>query len=143
MKVYCTQHFRDNLKKLARNSSYAAIVTDVCSFLQDKSLSELHQMNDIINVAPGKYSLNKYRIINSLTNKGKSSSYRCISVCLPEEDCVYLDTIYPKTGSEGKDNLDKKEYKAIAANVAIARKANDLYLLDIKKGQFEAIQPKG
>ena len=139
MKVYCTQHFRDNLKKLARNNSYATIISDVCSFLEDKSLSELHQMNDIINVAPGKYSLNKYRVINSLTNKGKSSSYRCISVCLPEEDSIYLDTIYPKTGSEGKDNLDKQEYKSIAANVMKARKTNDLYSLDVKTKSFERV----
>jgi hypothetical protein len=89
-------------------------------------------MKDLINNSPGKYSLNKYRVINSQTNKGKSSSYRCISVCLPERRTIYLDTIYPKTGSQGKANLDKETYKAIATNVKNAIAKNDLYELNLK-----------
>lgn len=137
MNVYCTTQFIKELEKLQRNSSYSAVLDDVCSFLSDKSVEELHQMVDILRKTPGIYSLNKHRIANSVSNQGKSGSYRCIAVCLPKQDSIYLGYIYPKTGSQGKDNLDKKDYKKIAAAIADAMATNDLYNLDIKKKKYK------
>lgn len=133
MNVFCTFSFEKQIRKLERNGSYSAVLNDVCKFLSEKNIEELHKMNDILRTTPGTYSLNKYRITNSLTNKGKSSSYRCICVCLPKNDSIYLDTIYPKTGSQGKENLDKDAYKKIAANIAAAIQQAELLRLDIRK----------
>jgi hypothetical protein len=137
MNVYCTTQFIKELEKLQRNSSYSAVLDDVCNFLSDKSVEELHQMVDILRKTPGIYSLNKHRIANSVSNQGKSGSYRCIAVCLPKQNSIYLGYIYPKTGSQGKDNLDKKDYKKIAAAIADAIAANDLYNLDIKRMKYK------
>ncbi|MBS1592909.1 MAG: hypothetical protein JST90_01205 [Bacteroidetes bacterium] len=139
MKVLCTQNFIDCIARLAGNNSYSAVLDDVCAFLSDKDIQELHQMKDLLRITPGKYSLNKYRIKNSLTNKGKSSSYRCIAVCLPEVDEIYLDTIYPKTGSQGQENLDKERYKSIAKNVQASISGNELFELDVKTGQLSPV----
>jgi hypothetical protein len=142
MKVFCTQRFIDHLQQLSKNNSYKSILEDVCVFFSDKNIHELHMMNDIINRANGKYSLNKYRIANGLTNKGKSSSYRCICVCLPEQEAIYLDTIYPKTGSFGTDNLTKDAYKEISKNVLSAISANKLFILNIETKEITAAKKK-
>ena len=71
-------------------------------------------------------------------NKGKSGSYRCISVCLPKENKIFLDTIYPKTGSDGHDNLTKEAYKDCAkrVNEAIAKKAWDWKVQGLKNEEI-------
>ncbi len=140
MKIYCTQHFIDTIQHLSKNKSYKAILEDVCVFFADKGIEELHIMNDIINRFLGKYSLNKYRISNSLTNKGKSASYRCICVCLPKQKAIYLDTIYPKTGSFGAENLTKEAYKEIAKNVQLAIAVNKLFMLNIETKEIAAVK---
>ena len=112
MIVYCSFRFYEQVCELKKNNSYAAIVTDICDYFKDKNISELHMTKDIIQSAANIYSLNKFRIINSLSNKGKGSSYRCLCGCYPKVNFIVLDTIYPKTGSEGIDNLSKEAYKA-------------------------------
>lgn len=137
MKVYCTPQFITALEKLQRNNSYSAVLDDVCAFLRDKNIEELHQMVDVLKKAPGIYSLNKHRIANSVSNQGKSGSYRCICVCLPKENSIYLGYIYPKTGSQGRDNLESDDYKRIAANVQKAKAADDVYELDLAKKTYK------
>ncbi len=136
MNVYCTPQFIKEIEKLQRNNSYSAVLDDVCNFLSDKDISELHQMVDVLRNSPGTYSLNKHRIANSLSHQGKSGSYRCICVCLPKLNSIYLGYIYPKTGSQGRDNLDKKEYKAIAKSIMKAIDENDLFELNIEKKKY-------
>jgi len=140
MKIYCTVNFINCIQKLERNNSYQSIIEDTCTFFQEKSIGELHLMKDILNNSPGIYSLNKYRIINSLTNKGKSSSYRCICVCLPKNEAIYLDTIYPKTGSSGTENLTKESYKSIAKNIKNSIEKKELYQVDINKQTFTKLK---
>ncbi len=140
MKVYCTAAFIDTVKKLQGNNSYSAVLNDVCAFLSDKSTNELHLMVDVLKKSPGIYSLNKHRISNSLSNKGKSGSYRSICVCLPKQDSIYLGYIYPKTGSGGKDNLEKEDYKAIATSIQKAIETNNLYALDIEKCTYAKVK---
>ncbi|MFN8322268.1 MAG: hypothetical protein U0T74_06370 [Chitinophagales bacterium] len=136
MKVYCTPQFIKQIEKLQRNNSYSAVLEDVCSFLSDKNIEELHLMVDLLQKAPNFYSLNKYRITNGVSNQGKSGSYRCICVCLPKQDGIYLGYIYPKAGSQGKENLTKEEFKAIAVSVDKAIKADDLYELNIAEKKY-------
>lgn len=95
MTVYCTERFEEDILALQKNNSYSDVLIDACDYFLDKNIQELHITKDIISNAQGKYSLNKYRIMNSTMKKGKSGSYRCISVCLPELNSVYLGTIYP------------------------------------------------
>ncbi len=136
MKVYCIAQFIKEIEKLQRNNSYSAVLDDVCSFLSDKNIVELHLMVDILKKVPGIYSLNKHRIANSQSNQGKSGSYRCICVCLPKEDSLYLGYIYPKAGSQGRDNLGAEDYKRIAISIQEAKTANELYELDISEKKY-------
>ena len=131
MVVYCTTAFHEQIFKLQKNNSYINILNDLCDYFSDKDISELHITRDIISNNTGIYSLNKYRIANSSMNKGKSGSYRCISVCLPKENKLFLDTIYPKTGSDGFDNLTKEAYKDCAKRVNEAIKKNTYFEIDI------------
>lgn len=107
MILYATREFRNELEGLAQKNSYSEIITDVCLFFRDKDVAELHCMRDLIQNTSGTYSLNKYRIANSGMQRGKRGSYRCICVCLPQADTVILGSIYPKTGSDGVDNLQR------------------------------------
>lgn len=112
MRVYCTARFHREIQKLSKNSSYAGIVNDVCIHFKDKTTHEVHQILPIKNT-PGRFSLNKHRIQNLAGGRGKSSSYRCVLICFPERDSIYLDTIYPKTGSEGKMTLAIKSTRRL------------------------------
>jgi hypothetical protein len=96
----------------------------------------LNITKDIIQSSANVYSLNKFRIINSLSNKGKSSSYRCLCGCYTKGNFVVLDTIYPKTGSEGIDNLSKERYKEIALNIKNALHEKELYCLNLITQEF-------
>ena len=139
MNIFCTPQFISELEKLQRNNSYSEVLSDICNFLADKSIDELHLTVDLLKKTPSIYSLNKYRIANSASNKGKSSSYRCICVCLPKKNSIYLGYIYPKTGSHGRDNLEKQDYKAIARNVQKVNGVSDLYELDIIKKKYKKV----
>lgn len=44
-----------------------------------------------------------------------------------------LEKIYPKTGTDGTDNLEKKEYKIIAEQISKAIQENKLYIIDVRK----------
>ncbi len=131
MIVYCTERFLKNILELKKNNSYSGILEDVCDYFLDKSIAELHITRDIIQNSKGTYSLNKYRIMNSTMNKGKSGSYRCITVVLPLQNSIYLATIYPKTGSDGIDNLTVSACKEIAKYVQQSILGNQLKVLDI------------
>lgn len=131
MTIFCTQSFEDNLLNLKKKNSYFAILEDVCNYFKDKDILELHITRDIINTTPSIYSLNKYRIPNSNMKRGKSGSYRCICICSPKTNCIYLGCIYPKTGSDGFDNLSKQAYKEIASNISQSIENKSLKRLDI------------
>ncbi|HRG89736.1 MAG TPA: hypothetical protein PLW44_11995 [Chitinophagales bacterium] len=139
MTVYCIADFITTIEKLQANNSYSGVLTDVCDFLADKDIAELHQIKDILRKTDGIYSLNKYRIINSKTNKGKSGSYRCVCVCLPQKDEIYLGYIYPKTGSQGKENLTAQDFKNIAKAVQVAISTSNLYVLDIISKKYKKL----
>lgn len=140
MRVHCSYRFYEQLQELSKNNSYSAILTDICDYFKDKSVGELHITKDIIQSSSKTYSLNKYRIINSKSNKGKSSSYRCICGCFVKDNVIILDTIYPKTGSEGIDNLSKETYKEIAKNIKQAIEQNLLYTLNLDTQIFHRIR---
>lgn len=133
MIIHCTPRFISDIEELQKKNSYSQVLIDVCNYFSDKSILELHLTRDIIQNSQGKYSLNKFRIMNSSMKKGKSGSYRCITVVLPEKDSIYLGRIYPKTGSEGIDNLTKEEYKEIAKQVNFVINNNLSRILDMQQ----------
>ena len=136
MIVYATAEFKRQPETLAHKNSYSDVASDVCNFLKDKDLQELHQMRDLIQNTTGTYSLNKYRIANSIMQRGKRGSYRCICACFPITDTIVLGAVYPKTGSDGVDNLPKEEYKRIAKSILQALESKELFLFDKQHGMF-------
>jgi len=140
MVIYCTSSFHEQLYSLQKNKSYVNIINDIFDFFANKNIEELHITKDIISNVSGTYSLNKYRIANSAMGRGKRGSYRCICVCLPKENKIFLGTIYPKTGAEGIDNLTKEAYKAYASDIKDAIKSGILYELNISTQSFVKIK---
>ena len=140
MIVYCTFRFIDYIKQLSTNNSYSAVLGDVCDYLKDKNVTELHITKSVIHNASGIYSLNKYRIQNSISNKGKSSSYRCICACHVEAKLIILDTIYPKTGSEAVDNLSKEAYKEIAKSIKNSLLKKQCCVLDVGSQKYTTLK---
>ena len=136
MKVYCTPRFSKQIDHLKKNKSNTAVLQDVCNYFIDKVTSELHITKDIIQSSSKVYSLNKFRISNCLSNKGKSSSYRCICGVFLQYDCIVLDTIYPKTGSDGIDNLAKDAYKEIATNIKVSFQKDNLLEIDLVRQEI-------
>lgn len=139
MTLYITVDFQQQVKELAKKNSYANILDDICNFFLDKDIKELHVMRDIIQNSTNTYSLNKFRISNSIMQKGKSGSYRCICACFPTKDIVVLGSIYPKTGSDGIDNLPKQEYKNIAKSIQKALSTRELLTLDFSTGTIKKV----
>lgn len=142
MQVFCTFHFYNQITTLQKKNNYANIIADICEYFSNKNIEELHQTKDLLVHVPGVYSLNKYRIPNSSTGVGKSGSYRCICACTVKDNKVYLDYIYPKTGSEGIENLTKQTYKNIAKNISSSISESKIYTIDLAKRQFKKLEPK-
>ncbi|MBS1634597.1 MAG: hypothetical protein JST26_01655 [Bacteroidetes bacterium] len=139
MTIYFTNRFYKHLIDLQKNKSYAAVLDDICDYFSDKNIQELHQTRDIISNSSGTYSLHKFRVANSVMNKGKSASFRCIGACFVKDELIVLDTIYPKTGSDGIENLTKETYKEIATNIKDALISGSLYTLILSNKSFKKI----
>ena len=69
-------------------------------------------------------------------HRGKRGSYRCVCACFPKKTLV-LGCVYPKTGSDGVDNLSKDEYKRIAKSILHTLENGILFVFDKQPGTFE------
>ena len=136
MKVFCTGNFLSIINNLEKKNNYSNILIDVCLYFSDKNIEELHITKDILRNSPGISSINKYRIPNSSIGIGKRGSYRCISMCNVKNDKIFIDFIYPKTGSEGSDNVTKEGIKEIAINITNSIQSGDIYEVDLKNEQI-------
>lgn len=142
MKVYCTPTFIANISSLEKNKSYQSIFSDVCVYFQDKNIQELHITKDILRTSPGITSLNKYRIPNESMGIGKRGSFRCLCMCNVKTDSVYIDYIYPKSGSEGSDNLTKDGIKTLSKGIVDTINKGDYFEIDIDKKQIKDLKGK-
>ena len=72
--------------------------------------------------------------------KAKAEVTAAFVFACQKRDSIYLGYIYPKTGSGGKDNLEKEDYKAIATSIQKAIETNNLYALDIEKCTYAKVK---
>jgi hypothetical protein len=136
MKVFCTGYFLEVISDLEKKNNYSGIFKDVCTYFSDKNIDELHITKDILRNSPGIHSINKYRIPNSTIGIGKRGSYRCISMCNVKSDKIFVDFIYPKTGSEGSENITKEGIKSIAINITNSIQSGNIYEIDLQNEQI-------
>ncbi len=136
MKIFCTQDFLNKINTLEKKNNYSNIFEDVCDYFSDKNIEELHITKELLRNSPGISSINKYRIPNSSIGIGKRGSYRCISMCNVNADRVYIDFIYPKTGSEGSDNITKEGIKKISKDIINSINNGTIYQIDILNKQI-------
>lgn len=141
MKVFCTGYFLELISDLEKKNNYSGIFKDICAYFSDKNIGELHITKDILRNSPGINSINKYRIPNSTIGIGKRGSYRCIAMCNVKSDKVFVDFIYPKTGSEGSENITKDGIKGIAVNITNSIQSGNIYEIDLKNE--EVVDLKG
>ena len=72
----------------------------------------------------------KVRIANSEQNKGKSSGFRILLIADSRATEVTFLNIFSKTGSDGKDNIDKDELKESLSIYKSEKKSNTLIELN-------------
>lgn len=56
-------------------------------------------------------------------------------MCNVKSDKIFIDFMYPKTGSEGSDNVTKEGIEDIAINITNSIKLGDIYEIDLKNEQ--------
>jgi hypothetical protein len=137
MTLYCTPDFIEKINDLEKKKNYASIFSDVCCYFQNKNIEELHITKEILRCSPGITSVNKYRISSDSMGAGKRSSYRCICMCNVPSDKIYIDFIYPKTGSEGSENLTKDGIKKISKDIIKSIQNNKIFEIDFNKKQIK------
>lgn len=110
MEYFYLQSFKSTLKKLKKKKAYKKIVDDLLVFLKDKTKEQLLQTGTSISTKDGIFNMHKFRLKNSVSGKGSSSGFRLyLALTISKNDKVILCSIYPKDGSQGKENLTAKE----------------------------------
>lgn len=104
-----TSTYKTNLAALLKK--YPTIKRDICNEFNGLSFEEIFQKKYVLKDS-GNHKILKIRIANSEQNKGKSAGFRLIAILDKNKELIVFISIYPKVGSDGKDNLSKEELKA-------------------------------
>ena len=89
MKIFFTEHFKHQLKKLQRKYPH----------VRDDILMMVKNLNSDIGIPIG-HSIYKIRIKSSDLQKGKSGGFRAYLYCLKQRDLVVPLCIYAKSETE-------------------------------------------
>lgn len=103
-----TSTFLDNFDKLSQKHPTIRkdIVNEFCHLTFDEIFSKKYILKD-----SGVAKILKVRVANSEQNKGKSAGFRIIVLVDKNKKQVTFLNIFSKTGTDGKDNIDKEELK--------------------------------
>lgn len=125
-----TSVFIDNIDKLSQKypTLRKDLVDEFCSLTFNEIFSKKYVLKD-----SGVAKILKVRVANSEQNKGKSSGFRIILVVDKNKEQVTFLNIFTKTGTEGKDNIDREELKRCLSVFKSENKAGSLIELDSNK----------
>lgn len=108
MKFQSTSTFQESLRKLSNN--YKTIKLDLAEEFGNKSFEDIFAKKYVLKDS-GIAKILKIRIANSEQNKGKSAGFRIFLIADSRTSEITFINIFAKTGSDGKDNIDKEELK--------------------------------
>ncbi|MFD2941331.1 hypothetical protein [Flavobacterium notoginsengisoli] len=129
LKFQSTSTFQESLKKLSTN--YKTIKLDITQEFTDLSFEEIFSKKYVLKDS-GVVKILKVRIANSEQGKGKSSGFRMLLIADKRTSEVVFLNIFAKTGSDGKDNIDKEELKDCLVIYKKEKQTNTLVELDSK-----------
>lgn len=127
LKFQSTSAFQDSYKKLLNN--YSSVKFDLTSEFSNLSFEEIFAKKYVLKNS-GIAKIIKVRIANSEQNKGKSSGFRVLLLADSRNSEITFLNIFAKTGSDGKDNIDKEELRDCLTVYKQEKKANSLVELD-------------
>ncbi len=129
MKFQSTSVCQESLRKLSNN--YNTIKSDLTGEFSDLSFEDIFAKKYVLKDS-GIAKILKVRIANSEQNKGKSSGFRILLIADSRNSEVTFLNIFAKTGSNGKDNIDKEELKECLSIYQSEKKSHTLVELDPK-----------
>lgn len=129
LKFQSTSVFQTSLKKLLNN--YKTIQSDLTLEFSNLTFEEIFARQYVLKDS-GVAKILKVRIANSEQNKGKSSGFRVILIADGRTSEVTFLNIFAKTGTDGKDNIDKEELKECLSIFKNENKLKALIELDPK-----------
>src|SRR6218665_2204096 len=129
LKFQSTSTFQESLKKLSTN--YKTIKLDITQEFTDLSFEEIFSKKYVLKDS-GVVKILKVRIANSEQGKGKSSGFRMLLIADKRTSEVVFLNIFAKTGTDGKDNIDKEELKDCLVIYKKEKQTNTLVELDSK-----------
>lgn len=109
--IYSTNSYRralESLTKKKKKKNYACLPDEVKKLLTDYSFQEISEMNYFLRSVKH-LKLYKIRLPNSTMSKGKSGGYRLILLLDFLKQDIVLLFVYPKTGPDGKNDLEEGE----------------------------------
>ena len=129
LKFQSTSAYQESLRKLSNN--YNKIKLDLTEEFSDLSFGDIFAKKYVLKDS-GIAKILKVRIANSEQNKGKSSGFRILLIADSRTSEVTFLNIFAKTGSNGKDNIEKEELKQSLSIYKSEKKLNTLVELDPK-----------
>lgn len=125
-----TSIFLNNIDKLSQK--YPTLRKDLADEFCPLTFNEIFSKKYVLKDS-GVAKILKVRVANSEQNKGKSSGFRIILIVDKNKEEVTFLNIFSKTGTEGKDNIDKEELKDCLSVFKSENKAGSLIELDSTK----------
>lgn len=138
MRLYQTTEYLYTKKKLLKKKKcYACIDAVIEEFLaSEPTFQEVCESGSLVQTGSGK-SIYKLRLMNRTMKQGKRGGYRILIACNSKTESVTFLTVYGKTGSLEKKDLESDELVKLLKGLKKNIKENDLveYLPLIKKAK--------
>lgn len=115
MKVFCNQRFIDTYHKLLRKKQYNDLESLILGFFCDKNF-------EVVATGDRLYGPNNIPYLKK--RLPDSGGYRFYFLADFEKEIVYINYLHPKTGSEGKPNIDIALKKELHDEILVDRKSN-------------------
>jgi mRNA-degrading endonuclease RelE of RelBE toxin-antitoxin system len=127
LKYLSTSAYRESLKKLSNN--YNTVKLDLAEEFSNLTFEDIFAKKYVLKDS-GVAKILKVRIANSQQNKGKSSGFRVLLIADSRTYEVTFLNIFVKTGTLGKDNIEKEELRECLSIYKSEKKSNTLVELD-------------
>jgi hypothetical protein len=118
-----TSLFIESINKLSKK--YPTIKKDVFQEFDGLTFETIFAKNYTLKDS-GSSKFQKIRVANSFQNKGKSSGFRLLIFTDSKERTVFFIGIFSKTGTEGKDNIEKEDFKECVNILKAEKQTNTL-----------------
>lgn len=138
MRIFCIEEFKNEFDRVSRKNSYKELEKEIINYFFDEKLS-ISDINNGVN-------LNKSKDTPYIKKRFKGSGgFRIYFLLIIIDHIVYLMYVHPKSGTFGRENIDKKLRTGLYKSILACIKKNNLYSVtvsrsDPKKLVFEKVK---